>query len=110
LNARYYWRVRALDQWDEPSAWTQASFVYGTLAEEPPPPPEPVTVTGITIVDGVVSLSWTASDHPARIEFSPVLVNPEWTVVPGATGLSTAQHSFNVSSNAPQGFYRVVVE
>jgi hypothetical protein len=106
LNARYYWRVRAYDLWDEPSAWTASSFIYGTLPDAPRP--DPVTITDLTIVNGWVSLTWTASANPVRIEQTPSLTNPQWTPVPGAEGLSQASHSFNVISNASQGFFRVV--
>ncbi|MDD4019269.1 MAG: hypothetical protein PHV28_15155, partial [Kiritimatiellae bacterium] len=108
INARYFWRVRSLDVWGEPSVWSAASFIYGEL--QPETPPEPVTLTGILIANGVVSLTWTASDQPVRVEHTPSLVSPQWEAVPGATALQTTAHSFNAVSNAPQGFYRVVVE
>ena len=110
LNARYFWRVRAFDSWEAPSAWSSSSFIYGELSAEPPLPPEPVTVTGLTLADGVVSLTWTQSDRPVRVEHTPSLVNPQWETVPGAAALQTTSHSFNAVSNAPQGFYRVVIE
>jgi len=106
LNARYFWRVRALDVWDEPSAWSAASFIYGELQE---PPPEPVAITGITVTSGQVSLSWTQSALPVRIECASSLVNPQWTPVSGATALNGTTHSFACPPGG-QGFFRVVSE
>jgi len=110
LNARYYWRVRALDLWEAPSAWTSASFVYGELQTEPPAPAEPVTITGMTVVDGQVLLSWTASAYPVRVEFTASLTDPQWVPVNGATGLGGTAVAVPFPTGEPQGFFRVVVE
>ncbi len=109
LDRRYHWRVRALDSWDEPSDWSVTSFVYGELPTEPAEPPEPVVVTGFTISNGQVNLSWNATGSTVRIEHSPSLANPQWTTVPETLGLQGPAHQFPLSSS-PQGFYRVVTE
>ncbi|MFA6632624.1 MAG: hypothetical protein WCU90_10015, partial [Kiritimatiellia bacterium] len=110
LNARYYWRVRALDLWEAPSVWTTASFVYGELQTEPPAPVEPVTITGMTIMDGQILLSWTASAYPVRVEFTASLTDPQWVPVNGATGLGGSAFAVPLPTGEPQGFFRVVVE
>ena len=110
LNARYYWRVRALDLWDAPSVWTTASFVYGELQTEPPAPVEPVTITGMTIADGQIHLSWTASDYPVRVEFTASLTDPQWVPVNGATGLGGTTVAVPFPTGLDRGFFRVVVE
>jgi hypothetical protein len=110
LNARYHWRVRALDLWEAPSVWTTASFVYGELQTEPPAPVEPVTITGMTIVDGQILLAWTASAYPVRVEFTASLTDPQWVPVNGATGLGGSAFAVPLPNGEPQGFFRVVVE
>jgi hypothetical protein len=110
LNARYYWRVRALDLWDAPSVWTTASFVYGELQTEPPAPVEPVTITGMTIVDGQILLSWTPSAYPVRVEFTASLTDPQWVPVNGATGLGGTTVAVPFPTGLDRGFFRVVVE
>ncbi len=107
LNARYYWRVRAFDLWDSPSDWSSTPFIYGALSSAPY---EPVTITGLSLINGTVSLTWTPSEHPVRIEYTPSLSSPQWTVVPGATGLQTMGITVDAVPNTPQGFYRVIVE
>ncbi len=79
LNARYYWRVCALDIWSEPSPWSTAAFVYGELqTPEAPEPPAPVTVTSIQMgANNLVTLSWTPSERPVRVEFTRSLTHPQ---------------------------------
>jgi hypothetical protein len=106
LNKRYYWRVRAFDIWDEASEWSGASFIYGELQEQPP---APVTITGLTIANGQVSLAWSETAASVRIEHSPSLENPQWTPVAGAAGLGGTSHAFALPQST-QGFFRVVNE
>lgn len=110
LNARYYWRVRALDTRAAPSEWAVEPFIYGTLHDDPPEPPAPVTISTVTISGGEIHLSWTESALPVRIEFTPSLAQPQWTAIPGATDLNGTNISLSLPENEPSGFYRVVVE
>ena len=112
LNARYYWRVCALDIWSEPSPWSTAAFVYGELqTPELPEPPAPVTVTSIQMgANNLVTLSWTPSERPVRVEFTRSLTHPQWTAIEGATGLTVTTAVVPYPADAPCGFFRVVVE
>ncbi len=112
LNARYYWRVCALDIWSEPSPWSTAAFVYGELqTPEPPEPPAPVTITSIQMgANNQVTLSWTPSERPVRIEFTRSLTHPQWTAIEGAAGLTVTTAVVPYPADAPCGFFRVVVE
>jgi len=86
--------------------------VYGTSqVPEPPEPPAPVTITSIQMGAGnQVTLSWTASERPVRIEFTRSLTHPQWTAIDGATGLTVTTAVVPYPADAPRGFFRVVVE
>lgn len=110
IDARYFWRVRALDVWGEPSAWSAASFIYGQLQPEVPPEPPPAPVfTGMAVANGNITLQWNAAGHPVRIEWTPSLSPPQWTTVEGATNLLNGSHSFPLSEDWAAGFFRAVI-
>jgi hypothetical protein len=64
----------------------------------------------MTIMDGQILLSWTASAYPVRVEFTASLTDPQWVPVNGATGLGGSAFAVPLPNGEPQGFFRVVVE
>ena len=109
INTRYYWRIRAVDQWNAVSDWSTNAFVYGVLQVQPPVPPEPVTVGTATLHHGQLSLTWSETPYPVRIEFSPQLINPQWTAVEGASNLTGTSFTVDLPVGVLSGFYRVVI-
>jgi hypothetical protein len=112
LNARYSWRVRALDVRGASSAWSADEFVHGALQTQPPPPAEPVTLHEMRFTEGGLHLSWTPSARPVHVEFTESLNDPHWATVAGSEGLTTDESgvNFNAVSNAPRAFFRIVAE
>ncbi|MBN2685867.1 MAG: choice-of-anchor J domain-containing protein, partial [Pontiellaceae bacterium] len=109
MNTRYHWRIRAFDNWDAASEWAEESFVYGVLSSGGTTYESvPVRITGTELNDSGLTLIWAEQTRPVHVEFTSDLVNPNWTTVPSATGITT--NRFTVEPDASQGFFRVLTE
>jgi hypothetical protein len=107
INARYYWRVQAVDSWGASSEWSSSDFIYGALQSEPEP--DPPVFTKILISAGRIRLEWEANGHSVSLEQTPCLSNPQWTPVQGAVNLTTGCFEIELSAEQPVSFYRAII-
>ncbi len=103
-EGRYYWRVRAIDNTQNPSNWSVICFFGIDLT--PPPAPQLLSPQNDSVLNYTPTLTWRGvNDTLSGVKYYEVMVDDNPSFSSPIVDIYTASTNYSFSSNLTQGTY-----